>query len=292
MAKVPALLLLLILINSEANERNLRPVTRARPQGTKPIRKVPTPTPTSAPIPKTPAPILTTPKPNSPPPIPIIPPKSVTPSPIAVDAPLRGIYTSFPSTSPSSHVGTVTGKDAALPMDLPDPEEGFDGLPKMESIPAGVEATTFTPPKTDDLIDSPNAIDGGVTDSQNVSEIPAMEKIPNSIKATPPLITDAVDMPYVIDDAPILLPLGNSAENYVLHQTASVCATSEQMAFSRCEQEPVCKYVTHNSGVVTSELKSGQGNCIRRCDAPLGDAQCEPHEQCFHFVLACKVYGW
>jgi hypothetical protein len=185
-------------------------------------------------------------------------------------------------------VGTITGRDAALPMDLPDPEEGFKGLPKMESIPAGVEGSTFTPPKTDDLIDSPNAIDGGVTDSQSASEIPAMENIPNNIKATPLFIADAVDMPYVIDDVPVLLPFGNNAENYVLHQTASVCATSEQVAFSRCEQEPVCKYVTHNGGVVTSELKSGQGDCIRRCDAPLGETQCEPHEQCFHFVPPAK----
>jgi hypothetical protein len=262
-------------------------------QGTKAVSNLVSPAPTPVPVPKTPAPTHSTPKPNTPPPVPIIPPKSVTPSPISIVAPLRGIYTSFPSTSPSAHVGTVTGRDAALPMDLPSPEAGFQGLPKMETVPAGVEGkTTFIPPKTDDLVDSPNASDGGVTDSQSISEIPAMEKIPNSIKATPPFITDAVDMPFVIGDTPVLLPFGNSAESYVLHQTASVCATSEQVAFSRCEQEPVCKYVTHDGGVVTSELKSGQGDCIRRCDAPLGEAQCEPHEQCFHFVLTCKVYGW
>jgi hypothetical protein len=216
--------------------------------------------------------------------------QSPTTTPVKfISAPPKGIYTSFPSSAPSFDSGEQLGKDSALGRSATKQKMQTNAqldtsLPKMEVIPQTLQAPPIT-----DAVDVPNTVDGAMASdaASSTSEIPPMERIPDNIDSY-----HNAQPRDIVDDAPIILPFGGQAEDYVLHQVASVCAISEQDAFMRCQQTPVCKYVVSSTGRITSEFKTGQGQCIHRCDYPLGVSQCESHEQCFHFVLSCKVNGW
>jgi hypothetical protein len=212
------------------------------------------------------------------------------------NAPPKGIYTSFPSSAPSTDSEDPSGGTiSTLGRSGTKPKTGTNAqldtsLLKIDGIPPTIQAPPIT-----DVIDVPNTVIGNLTTnvSTSTSEIPPMERIPDDIDAYHQTqARDFIDAPTKLEDSPIILPFGEQAEDYILHQVASVCAISEQDAFWRCQQVPVCKYVTSPTGRITSDLKPGQGPCIHRCDSPLGESQCEPHEQCFHFVLSCKVHGW
>ena len=277
--------------------------------------------------------------------------------PVKIAAPLRGLYSSFPSSSPSESPGEDIKVD--LPQDLPPPDDGFGGpmdvpgpesnpdetsaeIPGMEQeAPDGSDAANYPPNTAGDQTDTPNAIDdhdplsdettaeipvmeqapggsdaanyppdtaGDQNDTSNAiddhdspseettAEIPVMEQAPGGSDTTnyPPDTIDQTDTPNAIDgsaDSPIILPFGNEAESFILHQTASVCADSQEMAASRCTEAPVCKYITFR-GQVTSRRQTDQGDCVPRCDSPLGESECRLHEQCFHFVLNCADTGW
>ena len=213
--------------------------------------------------------------------------------PVMEQAPVGSDTANYPPNTAGDQTDTPNATDDRDPLS----DETTAEIPVMEQAPGGSDAANYPPDTAGDQNDTSNAIDDHDSPSEETTaEIPVMEQAPGGSDTTnyPPDTIDQTDTPNAIDgsaDSPIILPFGNEAESFILHQTASVCADSQEMAASRCTEAPVCKYITFR-GQVTSRRQTDQGDCVPRCDSPLGESECRLHEQCFHFVLNCADTGW
>jgi len=198
--------------------------------------------------------------------------------------------------------GVTSNSDVAVAQLAP----GFGGepeIPGMEPIPDALVAggtMSGASSSTEDIVDTPTVIDGqdGVTSNSDVAvaqlapgfggepEIPGMEPIPDAS-----VQERAAEMPQgsksKMEEIPIVLPFGESAESAVLHHTAAVCANSQEEAAYICAELPLCKFKVRD-GDVTNEIVMGQGDCTRRCDSPLNERHCAPYQQCYRFIFGCQ----
>lgn len=75
----------------------------------------------------------------------------------------------------------------------------------------------------------------------------------------------------------------------------SICGKSRSEVEAVCNTDlPICKFQTkqasgHEPFRITTDLRAGQGDCIRRCDSKWGlsDQHCAQDEECHEGVVAC-----